>query len=191
MELQPVIIEQGHTNRTRFRIFAILSSLYVALFIAAVNTTIITTALPTIAHHFHSATGYTWVGAAYLLGDTASGPVWTNFSDIWGRKVVLLASVALFRIASLVCGLATSMGMLIAGRAIQGASAGGIMLLVNIVISDMFDMRRRTLYLGICDVVWAVSGAIVPVLGGVFSEYASWRWIWLVRALTLAMSQKC
>lgn len=83
MELQPVTVEEGQTTRTRVRSFAVLGSLYVALFIAAVNTTIITTALPTIAHYFHSATGYTWVGAAYLLGDTASGPVWTNFSDIW------------------------------------------------------------------------------------------------------------
>lgn len=72
--------------------------------------------------------------------------------------------------------------MLVAGRAIQGAAAGGIMLLVNIVISDMFDMRRRALYLGVCDMVWAVSGAIGPVLGGVFAEYTSWRWIWLVPA---------
>ena len=96
---------------------------------------------------------------------------------------MLLASVACFMVASLVCGLATSMGMLIAGRAIQGAAAGGIMLLVNIVISDMFEMRRRTLYLGICDVVWAVSGAVGPVLGGVFVEYASWRWIWYVDAV--------
>ena len=171
-------MEEERPNRTRFRIFAILSSLYVALFISAVNTTIITTALPTIATYFHSTAGYTWVGAAYMLADTASGPVWTNFSDIWGRKVVLLAATALFMVASLLCGLATSMSMLIAGRAVQGAAAGGIMLLVNIVISDMFDMRRRTFYLGGCEVVWAVSGAVGPVIGGAFAEYASWRWIW-------------
>jgi MFS family permease len=70
------------------------------------------------------------------------------------------------------------MGMLITGRARQGAAAGAIMLLLSITISDMFDMRRRTLYLGVCDVVWAVSGAVGPVVGGAFAEYASWRWIW-------------
>lgn len=171
-------VEDSGTTRSKFRVFAILSSLYIALFIAAVNTTIITTALPTIAHHFHSSTGYTWVGAAYMLGDTASGPVWTNFSNIWGRKIVTLASVALFMVASLICGLATSMAMLIAGRAIQGAAAGGVMLLVDIIISDMFEVRRRTFYWGISGMVWAVSGAVGPVLGGVFAEYTSWRWIW-------------
>ena len=109
MELQPINIEAMPPGRSQLRIFAILTSLYVALFISAVNTTIITTALPTIANYFHSSTGYVWIGAAYMLGDTASGPVWTNLSGIWGRKVVILATIALFFFASLLCGLATSM----------------------------------------------------------------------------------
>lgn len=70
------------------------------------------------------------------------------------------------------------MGMLITGRARQGAAAGAIMLLLSITISDMFDMRQRTLYLRVCDVVWAVSRAVGPVVGRAFAEYASWRWIW-------------
>lgn len=173
-------LEDGQIKRSRFRVFALVSVLYAALFISAVNTTVVTTALPTIAEHFQSTTGYTWVGAAYVLADTASGPIWTNFSDIWGRKVVLLVAVALFMISSLICGLSTSMAMLISGRALQGAGAGAIMLMVNIVISDLFDMRRRSLYLGVCDVIWALSGAVGPVIGGAFAEYASWRWIWSV-----------
>lgn len=170
--------EQRPIQRSRLRVFTLVSVLYAALFISAVNTTIVTTALPTIAKHFESTSGYTWVGAAYVLADTASGPVWTNLSDIWGRKVIFLIAVALFIVSSCVCGFSTSMGMLISGRALQGAAAGAIMLLVNIVISDMFDMRRRTLYLGICDVIWAISGAVGPVIGGAFAQYAGWRWIW-------------
>lgn len=81
-------------------------------------------------------------------------------------------------ISALICALSTSMVMLISGRALQGAGAGAIMLLVNIITSDMFDMRRRSLYLGICDVVWAISGAVGPLIGGAFAEYASWKWIW-------------
>ncbi|KIV80827.1 hypothetical protein PV11_08303 [Exophiala sideris] len=178
MAPEPLTLEEGRSQRGQYRIFALLSVLYAALFISAVNTTIITTALPTIAKHFHSTTGYTWVGAAYVLADTASGPVWTNFSDIWGRKIIFLVAIALFMVSSLICGLSTSMVMLIAGRALQGAAAGGIMLLVTVVISDMFDMRRRTLYLGICEVIWAISGAVGPIIGGAFAEYTSWRWIW-------------
>lgn len=167
-------------QRGPYRLLALVSVLYAGLFISAVNTTIVTTALPTIAKHFHSTTGYTWVGAAYVLADTASGPIWTNFSDIWGRKKIFLAAVVLFMVSSLICGLSTSMAMLIAGRALQGAAAGGIMLLVTVVISDIFDMRRRTLYLSICEVIWAVSGAVGPVIGGALAEYTSWRWIWSV-----------
>ena len=173
-------VEDGQVHRSRMQLFSLISALYAALFIATVNTTIITTALPTIANHFHSTTGYTWVGAAYVLADTASGPVWTNFSDIWGRKVIFLAAVALFMVSSLVCGLSTSMGMLIAGRALQGAAGGGLMLLVTIIISDLFDMRQRAFQLAICEVIWAVSGAVGPIIGGVFAEYTSWRWIWSV-----------
>ncbi len=178
MPTEQLTLEEGQPQRSRSRVFAVVSVLYAALFISAVNTTIITTALPTIANHFHSSSGYTWVGAAYVLADTASGPVWTNLSDIWGRKIIMLISTALFLVSSLICGLSTSMAMLIAGRALQGAAAGGLMLLCTIIISDMFDVRRRTLYLGICDVIWAISGAVGPVIGGAFAEYTSWRWIW-------------
>lgn len=186
VSIEPINIIEAQTQRSSFRIFAIISSLYLSLFIAAVDTTIVTTALPTISAYFSSSTGYTWVGVAYVLADTASGPVWTNFCDIWGRKPILLTSVVLFGVSSLVCALATDMGMLVAGRALQGAAAGGIMLLVIIIISDMFDMRRRTLYLGVCDLIWAVSGAVGPVLGGVFAEFTSWRWIWYVSSLRYA-----
>jgi MFS family permease len=181
MQPEPLAIENPRptgSRRTPLRLFLLISVLYMALFISALNTTIVTTALPTIATHFNSTSGYTWIGAAYVLADTASGPIWTNFSEIWGRKIVFLAAVVLFMVSSVICGCAVSMSMLIAGRALQGAAAGAIMLLVNIVISDMFDLRRRTLYLGVCDVVWAVAGAVGPVVGGLYAQYAGWRWIW-------------
>lgn len=128
-------------SRLGFRLVAILFALYLSVFIAALDITIVSTAVPTISTHFGSASGYTWIGASYLLADTAAGPTWTNFSDIWGRKPVMLAAISSFIIASVICGRATSMDMLIAGRALQGAGAGGIILLVNIVISDIFDLR--------------------------------------------------
>ena len=170
-------VEDAQSGRSPLRIFAVMSALYLVLFIAALDITVVTTALPTIANHFQSAAGYTWVGAAYVLADTASGPVWTNVSEIYGRKAVLLVSVVLFMASSLICALSTSMGMFITGRALQGTAAGAMTLLVYIVISDLFDVRRRSLYMGASELVWALSGAIGPIIGGGLAEF-NWRWIW-------------
>jgi MFS family permease len=107
----------------------------------AVNQTIVSPALPVISHYFRSSSGYTWIGTAYLLSNAASTPLWGRASDIWGRKPVLLAAVATFFVGSLLCAAARSIGMLIAGRAVQGSAAGGIVILVNICVSDLFDIR--------------------------------------------------
>lgn len=170
-------VEDAQSGRSPLRVFAVMSALYLVLFIAALDLTVVTTALPTIANHFQSAAGYTWVGAAYVLADTASGPVWTNVSEIYGRKAVLLVSVVLFMASSLICALSTGMGMLITGRALQGTAAGAMTLLVYIVISDLFDIRRRSLYMGASELVWALSGAVGPIIGGGLAEF-NWRWIW-------------
>lgn len=99
------------------------------------------TAIPTICADLDSAAGYSWIGAAYVIATTAVGPVWTKFSDIWGRKPILLMAVALYFASSMICALSTSMGMLIVARALQGVSGGGVGSLINVVISDMFSMR--------------------------------------------------
>ncbi|KAI9716680.1 MAG: hypothetical protein M1812_005218 [Candelaria pacifica] len=178
----PVEESSPDTNnpRSRLRTFAILGALFLSLFLAALDATIVSTALPTIASHFHSASGYTWVGSAYLLGNAASAPIWAKISDIWGRKPILLAAVAVFFTSSIVCASSTSMAMLITGRSIQGSASGGLMVLVNICISDMFSMRERGLYLGLMEFVWALAAAIGPVLGGTFTELLSWRWNWWI-----------
>lgn len=128
-------------QRSKLRLFAIIGALYLSLFLAALDATIVSTAIPTISSHFGSASGYTWIGAAYLLANCAAGPIWAKLSDIWGRKPIILAAVAIFFLSSIVCALSYSMAMLIAGRSIQGAAGGGLILLVNITISDLFDMR--------------------------------------------------
>ena len=164
--------------RSKVRLLTVLSALWAAVFVAALDNTIVATAAPTISYSLGSASGYTWIRAGYALASTAAGPTWTNLSDIWGRKPVTLAAISNFTVSSVICGRASSMGMLIAGRALQGAGAGGMLLLVNVIISDLFDLRQRTLYLGLTELFWALSAAVGPVLGGAFSEYVSWRWIW-------------
>ncbi|KAK8000938.1 major facilitator superfamily domain-containing protein [Apiospora marii] len=161
--------------RTKLRLYAILAALYLSLFIAALDQTIVSIAIPTITSDLHSAQGYVWIGGAYLLANAATGPIWAKCSDIWGRKPLLLAAVALFTAASLLAALSVSMTMLIAGRALQGVASGGMMQLVTIVISDLFSVRERSLYQGYVGFVWALAGSSGPLLGGAFTQF-DWRW---------------
>ena len=117
-----------------------------------------------------------WVGGAFLLANAASGPIWAKCSDIWGRKPLLLISVGLFAAASIIAALSTSMPMLIAGRALQGTASGGLTQLATITISDLFSVRKRSLYLGYVGFVWALAGSAGPLVGGAFTEFKTWRW---------------
>jgi len=175
-------------SRTKLQTTIIMLSLCASVFLAALDTTIITTALPTISEYFHSNAGYTWIGSAYLLANAASTPSWGKFSDIWGRKPILLVAVAIFFIGSLLAGVSVSIGMLIAARAIQGIGGGGLIILVNICISDLFSMRNRGTYFGVIGGVWAISSAIGPVLGGVFTEKVSWRWCFYINCMSPSFS---
>ena len=127
--------------RSKLRMLAILVALFLSLFTAALDQTIVATAIPTISAQLHSASGYTWIGGAYLLANAAAAPIWSKLSDIWGRKPILLAAVATFFGSSIICAKASSMKMLIVGRSLQGTAGGGLIQLVNIAISDLFSMR--------------------------------------------------
>ncbi|KAG8623439.1 hypothetical protein KVT40_008415 [Elsinoe batatas] len=158
----------------------VMSALCMAVFLAALDVTIITTALPTISSEFQSSAGYTWIGSAFLLGNASSVPTWGKVSDIFGRKPVLLVANVVFFIGSLVAGLANSIGMLIAARAIQGVGAGGLVILVNITIADLFSLRNRGAYYGVIGMVWAFASAIGPIIGGAFTQRVSWRWCFYI-----------
>ena len=179
-ELTPETNENGEKNRSNFRITMILLALFLSLFIAALDATIVSTAVPTITNDLDSPSGYAWIGGAYLIANAAGAPIWAKLSDIWGRKPILLGAVALFIASSIICALAVDMKMLIAGRAVQGVAGGGLIMMVNIVISDIFSMRRRSLFLGLCEAIWAIAGAIGPILGGVLTDLATWRWCWWI-----------
>lgn len=155
----------------------VIGALCLALFLAALDMTIVSTALVTIAADFKATeSGYSWIASSYLLANAACIPLWGKISDIWGRKPIILLANVLFLVGSLICALAKNLPMLLAGRAIQGIGGGGIIILANISVSDLFSMRDRPMYFGIFGAVWAVAGALGPIIGGAFTTSVTWRW---------------
>ncbi|KAK0630238.1 major facilitator superfamily domain-containing protein [Bombardia bombarda] len=180
-ESQPQSPSQSpEETRTKAETALVILALASALFLSALDVTIVTVAIPTIAQEFNSTAGYTWIGSAYLLANAAAAPMWGKISDIWGRKPVIIFAVGVFWVGSLLCAVSRNMGMLIGSRAIQGVGGGGIIILVYICISDLFSMRRRGVYFGVMGMVWALASAVGPVLGGVFTSQVTWRWCFYV-----------
>ncbi|EMC95301.1 hypothetical protein BAUCODRAFT_110736 [Baudoinia panamericana UAMH 10762] len=167
-------------QRSKGKIAVIMLALMLAVFLAALDVTIVTTALPTISEHFHSTAGYTWIGSAFLLANAASIPSWGKISDIFGRKPMLIVANVIFLIGSLIAALSINIGMLITARAIQGIGGGGLIILVNITIGDLFSLRSRGAFYGLIGAVWAIASAIGPVIGGAFTEKVSWRWCFYI-----------
>ncbi|KAL2179029.1 major facilitator superfamily-domain-containing protein [Thermothelomyces heterothallicus CBS 202.75] len=168
------------TKRSRLQAALLMTSLCTAVFLAALDITIVTTALPTISDHFHSTSGYTWVGSAFLLAAAVVAPSWGKFSDIWGRKTILLIVTGIFFLGSALCGAAVSLSMLLVGRVIQGIGGGGLLSLVSIVVGDLYSPRERGKYYGIVGLVWAVAFTLGPLVGGAFTRGVSWRWCFYI-----------
>ena len=165
----------------------ILVSLMLTMFLAALDQTIVATALPTIGRQFHDVTSLSWVITAYLLASTAVAPVFGTLSDIYGRRVMIIAALSLFVLGSILCAVAPNMPVLILARGLQGLGGGGILPIVQTVISDLVTARERGQYQAYFSGVWMAAGIGGPVLGGVFAEHLHWSMIfWINVPLSLA-----
>jgi EmrB/QacA subfamily drug resistance transporter len=168
-------------------VHTILMSLMLTMFLAALDQTIVATALPTIGKQFQDVSNLSWVITAYLLAATAVAPVFGTLSDIYGRRAMIVTALSLFIAGSVLCALAPSMPVLIIGRGLQGLGGGGIMPIVQTVISDVVTPRERGHYQAYFSGVWMAAGIGGPVLGGIFAEHLHWSMIfWINVPLGLA-----
>src|SRR5881392_262327 len=170
--------EQGRlTGKALWTVFA---ALMLGMFLAALDQTIVSTALPTIVGDLGGLTHLSWVVTAYLLAATVSGPLYGKLGDLYGRKIVLQAAISIFLVGSALCGLSQNMAELIAFRTVQGLGAGGLMVVTLAVVGDIIPPRERGRYQGFFGGVFGVSTVIGPLLGGFFVDHLSWRWIFYV-----------
>ncbi|MGY1802373.1 MDR family MFS transporter [Blastococcus sp. SYSU D00922] len=148
--------------------------------LVAIDATVIAAAVPSVVDDLGGFAEFPWLFSIYLLAQAVTVPVYGKLADVFGRKPVMLVGIGLFLVGSILCGLAWSMGALIAFRAVQGLGAGAVQPMSMTIVGDLYSLQERAKVQGYIASVWGISSVVGPTLGGVFSEYVSWRWIFFV-----------
>ena len=164
----------------RGRRAAVTLGVMMGLFLAAIEQTVVATAMPTVVSSLGGLEIYSWVFSTYLLTSTVSVPIWGRLSDVHGRRNCYLASIGLFIVGSALCGQAHSMNYLILFRAIQGIGGGGVFPIGFTVIGEIYSLQERTRIQGLFSGVWGVASVLGPLAGGLLTDLLSWRWVFYV-----------
>ncbi|MCW2748427.1 MAG: transporter [Nocardioidaceae bacterium] len=179
-ESTPPIATPESAYLSHRQILVVLSGLMAGMFLAALDQSIVGTALPQITSDLKGLDKLSWVVTAYLLTSTAATPLWGKISDLYGRRNIFQAAIVTFLVGSLLCGFSRNIEELIAFRALQGIGGGGLMALALATIGDIVPPRERGRYMGYMGAVFGTSSVLGPVLGGFFAEGPGWQWIFWI-----------